>query len=704
MAFADSTNVKETSYQLRAYFVPWEELRRKQGALTASQLQAVNSGITSGFVALIAQNAADINTLRGLVTAQIRLRKVTALPDEGEANVLYLVPDAGADPTSPDQCTEYIWDDDRYEIVGKTSVTPGNGKLTINVNGQAAGSFSADQSTDTTIGITVPLAVSDLQNDSGFQTASDVAAAVAALSAQLAAVAFSGSYDDLTDKPSYPGIGDGTLTIAQNGTQVGSFTANQDTASTINIVTPTKTSDLQNDSGFVDTSDLDTKQDELSEVQLAAVNSGVTDTAVAQIEVNRVAIQGKQAQLTQTQLNAVNSGITSGKVALFDAHLADTDAHVTAAQKAAWTAKQDALNANQLNAVNSGVTAQKVTDYDDHVADADIHVTAAQKAAWTAKQDALTANQLNAVNSGVTAQKVTDYDSHIADAGIHVTATDRDAWNAKQDALNAAQLNAVNSGITSALVTQIGTNQTDIATKANDSDVVHRSGAETIEGPKTFSEGVFATGSKWPANTNTTEDITSLGQVFYCQQRSGGTLTDLSNGGWNVTQLGGLGLFARNNNYSDIRYKHFFSGTLGRIHTLDANGYEIINLVPAATNIYTLGTSSNKWKSLNGVDPGVLSLSDNSNYVNISSNITDLTGNKNTYTAPATGYVMVNVKPDNNYAYVALERITVRQSAESTTGRNAMATISVIAGQAIDITVIGASIAQARFSPCLGNV
>ena len=57
----------------------------------------------------------------------------------------------------------------------------------------------------------------------------------------------------------------------------------------------------------------------------------------------------------------------------------------------------------------------------------------------------------------------------------------------KQDALTASQLNAVNSGITSALVTQIGTNTTDIAALAADSEVVHLAGAETIPGDKTFS-------------------------------------------------------------------------------------------------------------------------------------------------------------------------------------------------------------------------
>ena len=48
-----------------------------------------------------------------------------------------------------------------------------------------------------------------------------------------------------------PTIGDGTLTIWQNQTSKGTFTANQSTNVDITITVPTKTSDLTNDSGFL---------------------------------------------------------------------------------------------------------------------------------------------------------------------------------------------------------------------------------------------------------------------------------------------------------------------------------------------------------------------------------------------------------------------------------------------------------------------
>ena len=47
------------------------------------------------------------------------------------------------------------------------------------------------------------------------------------------------------------GANDGTLTIQKNGTTVGTFSANQASDETVNIEVPTKTSDLNNDSGFL---------------------------------------------------------------------------------------------------------------------------------------------------------------------------------------------------------------------------------------------------------------------------------------------------------------------------------------------------------------------------------------------------------------------------------------------------------------------
>ena len=60
----------------------------------------------------------------------------------------------------------------------------------------------------------------------------------------LAKVATSGSYTDLTNKPTIPTVNNATITIQKNGTKVDSFTANQATAKTINITVPTTAADV----------------------------------------------------------------------------------------------------------------------------------------------------------------------------------------------------------------------------------------------------------------------------------------------------------------------------------------------------------------------------------------------------------------------------------------------------------------------------
>ena len=46
---------------------------------------------------------------------------------------------------------------------------------------------------------------------------------------------FSGSYNDLTNKPTIPTVGNGTITIRQNGTDVKSFTLNQSSSTTVDL-------------------------------------------------------------------------------------------------------------------------------------------------------------------------------------------------------------------------------------------------------------------------------------------------------------------------------------------------------------------------------------------------------------------------------------------------------------------------------------
>ena len=100
--------------------------------------------------------------------------------------------------------------------------TIGDAVLTIRKNGSDVQTFSANSTTDKIADIAVPTKTSELQNDSGFITSSAL-----------------------------PTVNDATLTIQKNGSTVQTFTANSSTNKTANIEVPTKTSDLQNDSGFI---------------------------------------------------------------------------------------------------------------------------------------------------------------------------------------------------------------------------------------------------------------------------------------------------------------------------------------------------------------------------------------------------------------------------------------------------------------------
>ena len=63
----------------------------------------------------------------------------------------------------------------------------------------------------------------------------------------LAAIAKTGNYNDLKNKPTIPSVGNGTITIQKNSTKVDSFSVNATANKTINITVPTKVSDLDDD-------------------------------------------------------------------------------------------------------------------------------------------------------------------------------------------------------------------------------------------------------------------------------------------------------------------------------------------------------------------------------------------------------------------------------------------------------------------------
>ena len=97
--------------------------------------------------------------------------------------------------------------------------------------------FSVD-STVVALQTDLPTNTSDLTNDGSDGTSTYVEAD------ELATVATTGDYGDLLNTPTIPTVNDATLTIQKNSTDVGTFTANASSNSTINITVPTTAADV----------------------------------------------------------------------------------------------------------------------------------------------------------------------------------------------------------------------------------------------------------------------------------------------------------------------------------------------------------------------------------------------------------------------------------------------------------------------------
>lgn len=197
------------------------------GYITASALPTVNNGTLT-----IKQG----NSTLGTFTANQSTSSTITIPTPPSipTNVSTFTNDAGyitiSDvpecPTIPTNVSAF--NNDAGYITNAAIPVVNNAVLTIQKNSSNVGAFSANASQNATINITVPTKTSDITNDSGYITAADIPAT-----------------------PTIPTVNDATLTIKKNGTQVGTFTANASTNKDINITVPTKTSDLTNDSGFV---------------------------------------------------------------------------------------------------------------------------------------------------------------------------------------------------------------------------------------------------------------------------------------------------------------------------------------------------------------------------------------------------------------------------------------------------------------------
>ena len=436
-----------------------------------------------------------------------------------------------------------------------------------------------------------------LNDDANFASTVTTALSAKANSADLATVATSGSYNDLSNKPT---INDSTITIQKNGSTVDTFTTNGSNK-TINIPVPTKTSDLTNDSNFVNTSN-----------------------------------------------SAVASGITSAKVTDYDTHIADTDIHVTSADKQKWND-----NASQSYVLRYSSTA--ITD-----------------------NSTIAYSTLDNTDNIKASDKIIDSDGKI----FSVVSVDSD-----------------NSTVT------VGSALIDLALDAN---VMHLSGNETSTGDKNFIDDVsvkmLTTTGKYISDEGSTNRRTVLKLLAGARDTDGYSCSYVTRVRSNKAQGALIS--------SDVQTLgfDFVENQVRTLNTFIIRATGWLNDVPQkiefTSNIsdYTYGNSTNKAK-INDLNPGALSFPDLSAGLDISGYIT-LGSSDNTYTPPVDGWISIYgygnacaLKQNNLYA------VGQYVSESGTTNRLTGCMLCVKGGVSVDILLrTVTSLSAVYFYPCLGNV
>lgn len=278
------------------------------------------------------------------------------------------------------------------------------------------------------------------------------------------------------------------------------------------------------------------------------------------------------------------------------------------------------------------------------------------------------------------------YNVHISNTTIHVTAEDKAAWNGKADA---SALTAHTGDTTIHVTAEDKTKWDAVTTKANDADVVHTSGNETVGGQKVFSDinaisssaeiGVSAGNNSFKVLDKNKKTISRY---------EGGTFSDgmaysyfLVNNGSDV--FNGVSLYQPSANSAQLRP---YSSTL--------------SLQLGASNRYFSDCYTSK---INGITPSSLSLPSDT-YVDISGYVTNLTGGNNLYTAPENGWV--HVDSNSTISSVIINNSRGYSSGFIFTGQlgRQRNTLPVCKGDLILVNVNCASLNVARFIPCLGNI
>ena len=226
----------------------------------------------------------------------------------------------------------------------------------------------------------------------------------------------------------------------------------------------------------------------------------------------------------------------------------------------------------------------------------------------------------------------------------------------------------------------------------NVSEFVNVSGNQTIGGTKTFS-GNFTVNRPSPR-------LQTKSTTYSSETSSAMTIGDIAF----LNKDGGFSTWIVNQLRDDLTTRLCF-----RVYPRNSGTYkgfvfdENCNLYPENSNS-ALGTSTNKWKSFNDINPGALSLP-STTLINVASSITALDGTTiNTLTPQVDGWLLINGSGPANegFIYVTQGRIGLK-SANNATNRCAVL-IPVVAGVEVSVTCKLSTLTWANIATCQGNV
>ena len=203
----------------------------------------------------------------------------------------------------------------------------------------------------------LPKNVSDLTNDAEYITASG--APVQSVNGQTGTVSLTANdVGALPNTTIIPVVNNAKLTVQQNGTEVGNFTANSAVDKTVNITVPTKLSELEDDSSFAKTSELPTKTSELEN------DSGyITSSDIPSIPVTTVNGKTGAVVLNATDVRALPNTTV---IPTTTSQLTNNSGYITSAgapvQSVNGKIGTVSLNANDVGALPSTTTIPVVNN------------------------------------------------------------------------------------------------------------------------------------------------------------------------------------------------------------------------------------------------------------------------------------------------------------------------------------------------------